>query len=141
MSWNNLSGVLAIVSLVLLLAFSADSKPRKTQRLATGTWGGQHIRVVIGSGSATIEYDCAHGIIAGPLTFNTNGNFTWKGSHSREHGGPTRIGEQYQGEPAVYSGSVKGDTMTLTVTLAKTNETIGTFMLTRGNPGKVFKCR
>lgn len=141
MSWNNLSGVFAIVSLVLLLASSADSKPRKTQRLATGTWGGQHIRVVVESGSAAIEYDCANGTIAGPLTFNANGNFNWKGSHTRERGGPTRIGGQSQGEPAIYSGSVKGDTMTLTVTLANTKETIGTFTLTRGNPGKVFKCR
>lgn len=141
MSWNNLSSVFAIAGLVLLLASSADSKPRRTQRLATGTWGGQHIRVVVGSSSAAIEYDCANGIIAGPLTFNANGNFNWRGSHTRERGGPTRIGGQSQGEPAIYSGSVKGDTMTLTVTLANNKETIGTFTLTRGNPGKVFKCR
>jgi hypothetical protein len=141
MSWNNLISVFAIAGLGLILASSADSKPRRTQRLATGTWGGQHIRVVVGSSSAAIEYDCANGIIASPLTFNANGNFNWRGSHTRERGGPTRIGGQSQGEPAIYSGSVKGDTMTLIVTLANNKETIGTFTLTRGNPGKVFKCR
>jgi hypothetical protein len=140
-SWSNLSVVFAISSLVILLASAPDSRPGKASRLAAGTWGGQHIRIEVGSGPAAIEYDCANGTIAGPLVLDRKGNFRWKGSHTREHGGPIRIEETPQGEPAIYSGSVKGNTMTLTVTLANTNQSIGTFMLSRGTPGRVFKCR
>jgi hypothetical protein len=141
MSWNNLGVVLAIVSLALLPASWGDLRAGKTNRLAAGTWGGQHIRIEVGSGPAAIEYDCANGTIAGPLILDRKGNFRWKGSHVREHGGPTRIEEEPRGEPAIYSGSVKGNTMTLMVTLANTNQVIGTFTLTRGTPGRVFKCR
>jgi hypothetical protein len=140
MSWNYLGGAVAILSLVLLLAATVESKGRKKHRLATGIWGGQHLRIEVGTNSAAIEYDCAKGTIAGPLTLDSRGNFSWKGSHSVERGGPTRMAEP-EAQPASYSGSVKGATMTLTVTLANGNESIGTFTLIRGNPGKVFKCR
>ena len=140
MFWNNLGSVVAMIGLGLLLAATVDAKGRKKHRLATGTWGGQHLRIEVGTNSAAIEYDCAKGTIAGPLTLDSKGNFSWKGSHSVERGGPTRMGEP-EGQPASYSGSVKGATMTLTVTLVNDSESIGTFTLTRGNPGKVFKCR
>jgi hypothetical protein len=140
MFWNDLNGAVAIVGLVFLLASAADSKPRKTHHLATGIWGGQHIRIAVRSGSAAIEYDCAKGTIAGPLSFDSKGKFSWKGTHSRDRGGPTRI-EEPGSEPAIFSGSVQGATMTLTVTLAGTNESAGTFKLVRGNPGKIFKCK
>lgn len=140
MSRSNLSNLVAVVGLVLMLVSLADSSPRKKQRLATGTWGGQSIRIAVRNGSAAIEYDCANGTITGPLTLDGKGNFRWKGTHARERGGPTRMGDS-QGEPAIYSGSVKGSTLTLTVKLESVEEPIGTFTLVRGNQGKIFKCK
>jgi hypothetical protein len=110
------------------------------QRLQTGSWGGPHIHIDVGPGSATIQYDCANGTIEGPLTIDRKGNFTWHGIHNREHGGPIRADETSNGRPAIYSGSVKGDTMTLTVKLANTNDVVDTFTLKRGSQGRVFKC-
>ena len=129
------------VILSLLCTFSSLAKPRKVQRLATGTWGGQHIQIDVTRDTASIEYDCANGTIAGPLTFNNKGQFTWRGSHSRERGGPIRRDEKPDKHPAVYTGWIKGATMTMTVKLMDTSETLGTFTLRRGAEGRVFKCR
>jgi hypothetical protein len=141
MFWSKRYKLLVTVSLVLLFVSSAGSRPRKMQRLATGTWGGPHISIEVEPRSARIEYDCANGTIDGPFTIDSRGRFTWRGIHNREHGGPIRIDEKPNSRPAIYSGSVKGDTMTLTVKLADTKEVLETFTLKRGNAGRVFKCR
>ena len=132
---------LVILSLVLLIVSAAASRPRKMQRLTTGTWGGPHIRMQVDSGSASIDYDCANGTIDGPFNLDSKGRFTWHGSHRREGPGPIRADEAANGQAAIYTGSVKGDTMTLTVKLADTNDVVDTFTLTRGGAGRVFKCK
>lgn len=135
------NGFLVVLSLVLLLVSSAASRPRKMQRLATGTWGGPNIRIEVEAGSATINYSCANGTIEGPFNLDSKGRFTWRGSHTREGPGPIRVGSEESGSPVIYTGSVKGTTMTLTVKLADTNEVIDTFTLKHGGAGRVFKCK
>jgi hypothetical protein len=132
---------LSCLSMVLLSASLATSKPRKMQRVSTGPWGGPHIRIDVGARSATIDYDCANGTIDGPLTIDSKGRFAWRGAHHREHPGPIRVDVQSNNRPAIYSGSVKGDTMTLTVKLSDTNEVVETYTLKRGRFGRVFKCK
>ena len=136
--------MLTIVGAVLLLLTlqteTSVGKSRKPQRLAAGTWGGQHLRMEVTDGSATLEYDCANGTIAGPLTIDRRGRFSWRGTHTREHGGPIRVDEKKDSRPARYTGSTNGKKMTLTVTLTDTNETLGTYTLVHGQLGRVFKC-
>ena len=138
---KNRTRLLVLVSLVLLIAASAASRPRRMQRVSTGMWGAVHIRIDVGQNSASIDYDCANGTIEGPLTFDSKGRFTWRGTHRREGPGPIRVGREPKALPAIYTGSVKGDTMTLTVKLTDTNEVVDTFTLKRGSYGKVFKCK
>lgn len=95
---------------------------------------------VTGKGAA-IEYDCAHGTISEPLRLDSEGRFQAKGTHVREHGGPIRNEETPVSHPANYSGKVHDKTMMLTVTLTDSSETIGTFALTQGSEGQLFKCR
>jgi hypothetical protein len=127
-------------SLVLLLVSLSPAKPRRAQRLASGLWGGSHIRMNVSANSATIEYDCAEGTIAGPLLLDSKGRFTLQGTHLRARGGPIRSDETANQRPAVYTGSIKGERMTLTVRITGTNETVGTFSLTHGEEGSLFKC-
>jgi hypothetical protein len=141
MALRNGNKFLFAISLVLLIVSSGASKPRKMQRLPTGTWGGAHIRIEVGSRSATIDYDCATGAINGPLTIDSKGRFTWRGTYNREHGGPIRIDEKPNGRPVTYSGWIKDDNMTLTVKLSDTNEVLDTYTLRRGSVGRVFKCK
>ena len=111
------------------------------QRLSNGTWGGQHIRFEVSDGSVNIEYDCAHGSIAGPVTLDRQGRFSWRGTYTRERGGPVRMGDKDNNEPATYSGSIENDTMSLTVRLENASVEPQTFTLKRGSVGRVFKCK
>ena len=49
--------------------------------------------------------------------------------HYKEHGGPVRMGEENKGQTARYTGSLLAQTLAITVTLAETRQTLGTFRL------------
>ncbi len=106
----------------------------------SGMWGGDHISLEVNDSGATVEYDCAHGTITEKLVPDSSGKLVVKGFYVREHPGPIREGEEARGEPAVYSASLNGETMTLTVTLSRTKETVGPFTLTHGKMGRLRKC-
>jgi hypothetical protein len=128
-------GSLVLLSGLLLMSLTA----MKQQRIATGVWGGQHINIKVGANSATIEYDCASGVIDGPLVVDSDGNFKLRGTHHMERGGPVRSDEEPRQVPATYTGSIKGNTMTLTLKLSDSDEE--TFTLERGKPGELFRCK
>jgi len=133
--------LVVVLSLVLLIVSSAASRPRKMQKLSTGTWGGPNVRIQVEGSSARIDYSCANGTIEGPLTYDSKGRFSWRGFHNREGPGPIRVDDEGHGSPVLYTGSIKGDTMTLTVKLTDSGEVIDTFTLKRGSAGRVFKCK
>lgn len=122
---------------LLLIAIWAGSQ--KMQRIATGVWGGQHIQIEVGENSATVEYDCANGVIEGPLVVDSDGKFSWQGTHRMERGGPIRADEKPKEYPATYTGSISGNTMTLTLKVSEADEE--TFTLEKGKPGDLFKCK
>ena len=128
-----------VVFLVLLISVMA--KPQNMQRIARGVWGGPHINIEVGAKSATIEYDCASGVIDGPLVVESNGNFKLRGTHRMERGGPVRMDEKPAEYPATYTGTIKGNTMTLTLKLANSDSDEETFTLEKGKQGELFKCK
>lgn len=109
------------------------------QRIPIGVWGGDHINIEVAEKSATIEYDCAHGVIEGPLVVDANGRFKLRGKHTPERGGPIRADEEQQSHPANYVGSITGNKMTLTLKLEGADDE--TFTLEKGKQGELFKCR
>lgn len=115
-------------------------RPASGQPIEVGAWGGDHVSLLLAATGGTLEYDCAHGTIDQPFVADSSGRFDLAGTHTREHGGPIRIGEKEDRRPARYTGVTDGRTMTLTVTLTGTNERIGTFTLTRGQIGRIVKC-
>lgn len=129
-----------LVPLMLIAMFSIPAQAKRPKTIKAGTWGGQHIQMNVANGSASIEYDCATATIDGPLKIDRRGRFDLRGTHTVEHPGPTRD-ERNQGAPARYSGWTDGKRMKLTVTLVDSKTTIGTFDLTFGSQGRVFKCR
>lgn len=129
---------LIVLTIGTLRAGTGDDE--KGKRLPAGAWGGQGIRMEVSDAGARIDYDCAHGSIDQPISFDPVGHFEGKGLHFREHGGPVREGAESKGEPARYIGQIDGETMTLTVRFANRDETVGSFTLVRGKPGRIRKC-
>jgi hypothetical protein len=109
--------------------------------VAAGLWGGQHVRLEVSADGAEIEFDCAHGRINGRLRPGADGRFDAAGTFVAERGGPVREGAAEKGQPARYTGRVKGKTMTLNVHLTDSNADAGTFTLTHGREPELTKCR
>lgn len=128
--------MLSILCVVVAVACDQDL----TGLDLSGAWGGAHISLQVASGDATLEYDCAHGSIDGPLRTDRDGRFDVTGTHVLEHGGPVRQGEPPDAHPARYTGRTDGREMTLTVTLTDTGQRIGTFSLVRGQAGRILRC-
>jgi hypothetical protein len=126
--------------LVLVFVIScAGLSETEMQRIPIGAWGGDHIRLEVGEKSASVEYDCAHGTIEGPLTVDSNGRFSLRGTHTPERGGPIRADEQPRAQPARFVGSVSGNKMTLILKLEGEEEE--TFTLEKGKEANLFKCK
>jgi hypothetical protein len=130
---------IGVLVVLMLLTISAAAKIQKMRRISTGLWGGQHISMNVGAKSATIEYDCANGVIDGPLTVDADGHFKLRGTHRMERGGPIRADESPTAQPATYTGSINGNTMTLTLKFDDADEE--TFTLEKGKEGELFKCK
>ena len=77
-------------------------------KLATGTWGGDHVRADVSDKGASIEFDCASGAIEEQVFLNDDGKFDLKGKFTPEHGGPVVKDEADAGRPARYVGRVRG---------------------------------
>ncbi len=115
-------------------------RPASGKPIGAGAWGSDHVSLLVTATGGTLEYDCAHGTIDQPFVVDSSGRFDLAGTHTREHGGPIRIGEKGDKRPARYTGTTDGRTMTLTVTLIGSHDPLVTFILTRGQTGRIVKC-
>lgn len=119
-----------------------SATPKKTIKTTEEeTWGGEHVRIQFAEGEARVEFDCAHGTITDPLKTDSEGHFALNGSYVREGPGPIRLNVPRVSQAASYSGSIKGEEMLLKVTLTNSSQEVGTFTLTRGSQGRIWKCR
>jgi hypothetical protein len=132
---------------LLLFAWQDDScrsntvnkPPIKTQRVGAGIWGGQHITLNVIEDGATATMDCAHGTIKQPIELDDVGRFNVSGTFTSETPGPLRSGSE-DSHPVRYAGTVKAGVMTLTITSTSSDELLGSFTLTQGQPGRIRKC-
>lgn len=112
-----------------------------TTPISTGSWGGEHIRLVVSETGATLEYDCAAGTIDEPLRTDKEGNFDARGAHVLGHGGPRELGDPPpRRHPARYHGWTDGKEMRLTVTVLETGDVVGTFTLGFGRQAHLERC-
>jgi len=127
-----------ISSLIVVSSCGSSRGAPAGAPLPSGTWGGSHIQMTVGPQGATLELDCAHGTIAEPIRVGRDGRFKISGTYAPEHGGPTREGEE-TGRPAVYTGRLDGQTLSLAIAF-EGGEEIGTFELVHGRSGRITKC-
>jgi hypothetical protein len=125
--------------LLLLMACASDpSSASRLERVPSGPWGGQHVRLAVDDTGATIDFDCAHGRLEEPLVLDEQGAFDVKGNLVRE-GGPTPPDDTEKAQAARYKGTIDGDRMSLALVLSD-GQTGGSFTLTKGAVSRLFKC-
>ena len=103
----------------------------------TGSWGGDHVSLVLTAETGELEFDCASAVIAGGLSVDGSGTFSADGRYS-SRGGPEQAGRPRPSAPARFSGSISGDRMTLLVRVEQSE--IGSFALRRGAEPVLFRC-
>ena len=124
--------------LVILCGCTVGGRLPSENAVLEGAWGGIHAGLTLTSEGGTIRYDCAHGTLDAPVRRDREGRFEVIGLHVREHGGPVRVGEALDSEPARYLGQVTGDRMVLQVLVGP--DTLGPFTLQRGVAPQLFRC-
>jgi hypothetical protein len=145
---NSICYNFCVFSLILLAPLQDGScRSGKTEtmrdqqnRVAAGNWGGPNVSMNVTNDGAQLRFSCARGSIEGPIALETEGRFSAPGTFTREPPGPTREDNPPKNQPATYSGSMRDQKMTLTITLTETKEEVGSFELEYGKTGRVFRC-
>jgi hypothetical protein len=105
-----------------------------------GSWGGNHVSMQVTGSGATLQFDCAHGRIPSLLSLDAQGRFEIAGVFVREHGGPIQQGEPEDSHPAVYSGRLEGNDLTLSIRLSDDGTETGPFTVRLGTEARLFRC-
>lgn len=124
--------------LLMTLAVSAPVDTAQAgSRNLTGVWGGERTVVTFTANGAQVQQDCAEGSFTGPLRLNAAGKFRAKGVFQTFSGGPQQADEAIP--TAVFSGHVKGKTMTLTIQ-PKVGSPAQSLTLREGVRPKLIRC-
>ena len=120
-------------------AQARKAMPTKTTKAPNGIWGAQRAQLNTTDRGAMIAFDCARGTIDEPLVLDSNGRFDVAGTYTQEHPGPEREGED-NSQPARYTGSVNGKTLTLEIKLTGREDSIGPLTFSFGKLTHLVKC-
>jgi hypothetical protein len=137
---SNQSKTKSMKSVPANTSMNKSSNQQSSAANTNETWGGNHVRMVTKPGGADLEFDCARGELSAELKPDKDGNFDIEGTISSE-GGPTRLDETSNGRPVRYVGRITHDSMTFQIHFKDSSETSETFTLTRGNEGRLRKCK
>jgi hypothetical protein len=123
------------------LAVACGSSGPMPDAVPSGAWGGRHLALEVTESGATVELDCAHGTIGSALRLDAEGRLSVEGVYVQDHGGPDREAEPEDAHPAVYSGRLDDDKLTITITLTDDGTTIGPFTVVRNAAARLYKCK
>jgi hypothetical protein len=123
----------AVLAAVVVLADTCPlTGPNGT--LATGTWGGENAGVIVTDTLMHVHNGCTYGNAPRPTL--TGGRFEVTGVHNiTAH--PVDLGILH---PARFTGRVRGNRMTLTVTLTDTSVTLGPVSVELGVEPRMGPC-
>ena len=114
--------------------------PSPPPALETGIWGGDHAGMTVTETGATLEFDCAHGTIDGPIPLDDSGAFAVDGLYYQEHGGPFIDPDPLVPVKVTYMGQVSGTRTTLIIFDPDAQVKYGGFLLTYGATPHLVKC-
>lgn len=107
-------------------------------RVPEGSWGGEHVGLLVEPAGAAVDLDCAHGAITAPMRLDADGGFSLPGYYIRDVGPAQATGDR---RAATYSGRSDGQSLTLSFTLSDGEGAGGPFTAFPGVPAQVQECR
>ncbi|MEO6112856.1 MAG: hypothetical protein ABIP07_00195 [Sphingomicrobium sp.] len=122
------------------VAISGCATPQVASQPLTGSWGGTHVGLTLDAVGGQLDYDCAAGTIVGPVKVDDAGLFRATGTHTPGTGGPVQQGHVPPAFPATYQGKVRGDAMTLSISVPSRGFVIGPYELRRGVDPRLMRC-
>ena len=130
-----LSRCFTLAAVVAALGFGvACSEVEPAPDGVTGLWGSDDILIEVQNGRTRIYLACADGEIDGTIQLDGNGEFETPGTIAI---GPI-VRESLVAE---YSGRVRGDTLTIRITVADSDASFGPFDAIRGQSSQIVQCR
>lgn len=130
--------LLVAASMCLTLQISAQQGDESNGN--SEGWGGKDIQMTMEAQGATLQFPCADGKILEPIKVSANGDFTARGTYTPGQFGPIRRDNPPRELPAIYKGTISGNTMQLQIVLADTSMQPPPLTLTKGKPGRVVRC-
>lgn len=121
---------------LLLTAIGCQSGPAAMLTTGESTWGNERETLTILADGARFEGLCLEGTVTQKIAIDGSGNFSARGT-LRHMGGARREDDAQQ--DAVFSGTIRGDTMTLTITAASGDELVKS-TLKKGARGTAHPC-
>ena len=114
--------------------------PPGDQRLASGTWGGEDVGVIVGPAGVHVHIGCTFGDIEGEVPLDEEGRFTVDGTYVLR-AFPVVTGPAL---PAQFSGRVQGRVLRLAVAVHDTVEqrivALGPVSVVRGGEPELGTC-
>jgi hypothetical protein len=115
-----------------MMALASCESPDDPRALSTGEWGGRNADFLVTASGATARFKCgAMGVVSRPLAVDASGSFDAPGTYETP---VVQVGPQ----PARFTGSVSGSSMTLSVTVAGSE--LGPFTLHLGDGATFEPC-
>ncbi len=112
----------------------ACSEVEPTPDTVDGQWGSDEILIEVHNGRTHIYLTCADGDIEGTIQLDRNGEFMTPGTLAI---GPV-VREVLSAE---YSGQVRGDILTIEITVVDSGTSLGPFTAIRGQASQIVQCR
>ncbi len=137
-SWFGAAAMILPAS--VLWCAGALAAPDETSRSLSGTFGGTGAGLDATEKVIRLTFDCATGSIEGPVALDAEGRFDVSGRFEREGPGPTHPDSPKGGGTARYTGRLEGETLTLSVRPAGSDQVLGPFTLTRGRVPRIHSC-
>ena len=119
-----------------LLVACADLTPADPGPVLTGTWGGENAGAIVSDSGAHVHIGCTAGDAKQALVADSAGHFSAAGRYNITLY-PIAYGPDH---PALFTGVIAGNIMTLTVALTDTAVTLGPVRLTFGKEPAMGPC-
>ena len=128
------AAIAVVIGMSGVLACSAATSTPPTDLV--GTWGGDNAGMIVSANDIHVHIGCTLGDAKAPIQTDPNGRFQLEGTYNVD-AYPVDRGITH---PAVFSGRINRQTMTLTVTLTDIARVLGPVTLTYGKEPKMGPC-